>query len=69
MPIWLIALLAYLALALPSAWLLIAALAAGTAPDASTNTSPTGPRASHGDPAGAVPPARLQHDRRPEGGV
>jgi chromate transport protein ChrA len=41
MPIWLIALLAYLALALPSAWLLIAALAAGTAPDASTNTSPT----------------------------
>ena len=41
MPIWLIALLAYLALALPSVWLLVAALSLGTAADASASASPT----------------------------
>ena len=41
MPIWLIALLAYMAVALPSTWLLVAALSAGSASDASANASPT----------------------------
>jgi hypothetical protein len=41
LPIWLIALLAYSALALPSALLLVAALLAGAASDASTSASPT----------------------------
>jgi hypothetical protein len=41
MPIWLIALFAYLVLALASAWLLVAALFAGAASDASTNASST----------------------------
>ena len=41
MPIWLIALLAYSALALPSALLLVAALLAGATSDASTSASPT----------------------------
>jgi hypothetical protein len=41
MPIWLIALLAYLAVALPSALLLVAALFAGAASDTPTNASPS----------------------------
>jgi hypothetical protein len=40
MPIWLIALLAYLAVALPSALLLVAALFAGAASEATTSASP-----------------------------
>ena len=40
MPIWLIALLAYLAVALPSALLLMAALFAGAASEASTSARP-----------------------------
>ena len=46
MPIWLIALLAYLAVALPSALLLVAALFTGAASDASTNASPSVQRLS-----------------------
>jgi hypothetical protein len=46
MPIWLIALLAYMAVALPSALLLVAALLTGTASDASTNASPSVQRLS-----------------------
>ena len=45
MPIWLIALLAYLAVALPSAMLLVAALFVGAASDASSG-SPTVERLS-----------------------
>jgi hypothetical protein len=40
MPIWLIALLAYLAVALPSVVLLMAAFSAGAASEASTGASP-----------------------------
>ena len=40
MPIWLIALLAYLAVALPGAVLLMAAFCAGAASEASTGASP-----------------------------
>jgi chromate transport protein ChrA len=40
MPTWLIALLAYLAVALPSALLLVAALFAGAASEATTSASP-----------------------------
>ena len=41
MPLWLVALLAYSALALPSTWLLVAALRAGAASDASASEIPT----------------------------
>ena len=44
MPIWLIVLLAYSALALPSTWLLVAALRAGAASDVSASESPTAQR-------------------------
>jgi hypothetical protein len=44
MPTWLIALLAYLAVALPSALLLVAALLAAAASEASTSASPRGQR-------------------------
>ena len=46
MRIWLIALLAYLALALPSASLLVADLFAGAASDVSTNARPAAQRLS-----------------------
>jgi hypothetical protein len=46
MPIWLLALLAYLAVALPSALLLVAALPTGAASDAPTNASPSVQRLS-----------------------